>query len=128
MYPKRQLTLIECLFDYAQGLTHHPRWMRDPSRAERKAFLVNIREGGTVTDLVVEVSSVLKLEARWLPLDECSETFREFAIAWYCAKSRENALVHYGYERSKQFITIAHRSKSKIDVSARQHPNLWLYE
>jgi hypothetical protein len=128
MLPKHYPTLVEELYDYARYLGHKPKWLRDPKNSDRKAFAVPIKDGGVATDLVVEVPGVLKLEARWHPLNNYDENFREFAIAWYCARSRENALVHYGYDRKQQSITIAHKADSQIEAGTARHTYLRVYE
>lgn len=125
---RRHPTLVEELFDYADRLKHKPRWLRDPKNTERKAFAVPIKEGGVSTDLVIEVPGLLKLEARWHTLEKYPEPLREFAITWYCAKSRENALVHYGYDRAKQSITIGHKADNQVETGAARQTYLRVYE
>ena len=125
---RRHSTLVEELFDYAHRMGHKPKWLRDPKNGDRKAFSVPIKDGGVSTELVIEVPGLLKLEARWHPLEKYPEAFREFAIAWYCAKSRENALVHYGYDRSKQSITIAHKADNQVETGAAHQTYLRVYE
>jgi hypothetical protein len=121
-------TLIEELYGYARQMGHKPKWLRNPESTDRKAFFVSIKAGGVGTDLVVEVPQVLKLEARWLPLNKYTEALREYAVTWYCAKSRENALVHYGYDRKQQSITIGHKADNRIEPSTARHTYLRVYE
>ncbi len=128
MLSRRHFTLIEELFEYARLMGHKPKWLRDQTNTGRKAFAVPIKDGEVTTDMVVEVPGVLKLEARWHTLEKYAEALREFAIAWYCAKSRENALVHYGYDRGKQSITIGHKADSQVEVSMARHTYLRVYE